>query len=236
MTHSHCMQPYTRRSSTKPPTMHHDSPLPQKSGSSSLTAFRLYGATLQLAYNASEPAWSKDGWSFMPLDIRNVQNTSSFAQDMTLDSVQDQELSLDAALVNVTVPTVATRARLECSPFKGISNLSAWVTEVHLTNSTRCECSQFSLHLSQGGWSSDPWEGPAFPSFPVRYLPSSSRTQCSCSSECTLLGKFVEQDTLPDISTLLRHCRFVSCHERIRRWTKTYIAKAVPPAIASQFH
>ena len=76
----------------------------------------------------------------MPLDVQNVHNASSFAPNMTSESLKDQELLLDAALVNVTVSTIATRARLECSPLGGLSNLSAWVTEVHLTNSTRCKC------------------------------------------------------------------------------------------------
>lgn len=96
----------------------------------------LYGATLQLAYNASEPPWSKDGWSFVPLNISTVKPASSSAQSMRSSSLADEELLLDAALVNVTVPTVATRARLECSPFGGFSNLSSWLTEVHLSNSS----------------------------------------------------------------------------------------------------
>ena len=110
----------------------------------------LYGATLQLAYNASEPAWSKDGWSFMPLDIANVQNASSSAGEVKSDSIQDQQVLLDAALVNVTVATVATRARLECSPFEGLSNLSAWVTEVYLTNSSRWNISANPTSLEKG--------------------------------------------------------------------------------------
>lgn len=96
----------------------------------------LYGATLQLAYNASEPPWSKDGWPFVPSNIQNLVNVSS-VQNVSSDSTADQNLLLNTALVNVTLPTVATRARLECTQFGGFSNLSAWVKEVHLTNASR---------------------------------------------------------------------------------------------------
>lgn len=32
----------------------------------------MYGAAIQLSFNGSEPAWSKDGWSFVPADISAI--------------------------------------------------------------------------------------------------------------------------------------------------------------------
>ena len=36
----------------------------------------LYGAAIQLVLNGTEPAWSMEGWSFVPLDFTSVHNSA----------------------------------------------------------------------------------------------------------------------------------------------------------------
>jgi hypothetical protein len=78
-----------------------------------LTAHWMYTATNQLALNGSEPAWSKDGWSFVPLDLRNV----SLLMPGKVDN-KDQDDIGQSSRVNVST-TPAIRGRIECSPHEG---------------------------------------------------------------------------------------------------------------------
>lgn len=85
----------------------------------------MYGATIQLTLNGSEPAWSKDGWSFVPVDLSDVIGS---------DLLRDQELTA----VNIQVQTPGVRARLECD--QGIYVDDCWMPgTTTITNSTRWE-------------------------------------------------------------------------------------------------
>jgi hypothetical protein len=85
------------------------------------------GSLAQLAFGASPPSWSKDGWSFPPFDI------SSAPQSLPRLPSIDDTAGLTSPL-NVTFDSQALRGRIECVP---ISNSSRWVVEVgDLSNST----------------------------------------------------------------------------------------------------
>lgn len=70
----------------------------------------MYSATIQLTLNGSEPAWSKDGWSFVPLDFASL--SVSNGSNQTTDVSNDVGSGL-----NATLETPAIRARLDCKPW-----------------------------------------------------------------------------------------------------------------------
>ncbi|THX43800.1 hypothetical protein D6D10_00823 [Aureobasidium pullulans] len=81
----------------------------------------LYGATIELTQSASTPPWSKDTWSFVPLDSQVTQEAAS---------------GLNSTGRNITFETPAIRARLECSIVDYASNKSAWLVETDFGNKT----------------------------------------------------------------------------------------------------
>ncbi|PSN74373.1 hypothetical protein BS50DRAFT_539590 [Corynespora cassiicola Philippines] len=107
----------------------------------------MYTATIQMSLNGSHPSWSRDEWSFIPLNIShvddsiNLQNTGK-AQDRT-----NEFASLSA--VNVSVKTTALRARLDCTAIPEATNVSYWATETNLTNSF-----QWNTTLNPTDWES----------------------------------------------------------------------------------
>lgn len=90
----------------------------------------MYTATIQLALNGSEPAWSKDGWSFVPSRLDNVRNVRLPTH---LDS-PDQ--SIGSSQLNVSFSTPALRGRIECSPYPStvFKNLSNWLLPTNLSD------------------------------------------------------------------------------------------------------
>ncbi|KAJ5174719.1 uncharacterized protein N7482_000596 [Penicillium canariense] len=97
-----------------------------------ISTYWMYTATIQLALNGSEPAWSKDGWSFVPAEMNTI---SSVALPNDLD---DSDKTVLGAQSNVTFTTPAMRARIECFqyPAQALTNLSNWLTPVDLSNAT----------------------------------------------------------------------------------------------------
>lgn len=91
----------------------------------------MYGAAVQLALNGSEPAWSRDGWSFVP---NNLQQTPS----LRLQNTGNDTIMLGYS-TNVTINTAAIRARLECSSYEplNLSNETRWITKRNLTDPDR---------------------------------------------------------------------------------------------------
>ncbi|KAI2467832.1 hypothetical protein F4781DRAFT_298912 [Annulohypoxylon bovei var. microspora] len=91
----------------------------------------IYGAAVQISLNGSQPAWSSDGWSFVPHDLSSVPQTD-------VQNTGNQTASPTSSM-NVTVQTSGIRARLECSPHEHLSltNTTNWLTEWDLTNATQ---------------------------------------------------------------------------------------------------
>ncbi|KAL1641395.1 hypothetical protein SLS58_006096 [Diplodia intermedia] len=87
----------------------------------------MYGATIQLALNGTEPVWSRDGWSFVPLDLSNLPND-------TMANYSDTTPLSPA--VNYSVSTPAVRARFECTPYQDLSNTSTWLLPQNLSDTS----------------------------------------------------------------------------------------------------
>ena len=102
----------------------------------------LDGAVIQIAYNGSNSAWSLDGWSFAQVSLPSVSaQMNHSSQDRNVShrvgpfNVSSSEGSLGRQ-VNLTIQTPAVRARIECSPYETLTNLSNWLQEWDLHNAS----------------------------------------------------------------------------------------------------
>jgi hypothetical protein len=91
----------------------------------------MYTAAIQLILNGTEPAWSRNGWSFVQVDLSHVERHSVQKAQQDSDD-PDSNASLFSSM-NVTIHTQALRARVECNPID-TSNASAWFQSVNLTD------------------------------------------------------------------------------------------------------
>ncbi|KAJ5888389.1 hypothetical protein N7495_008430 [Penicillium taxi] len=99
-----------------------------------ISSYWMYTATIQLTLNGSEPAWSKDGWSFVPIDLSNITSSGSLAK---LGASQADDTDGESQ-TNVTFTTPAIRGRISCSevPLKAMLNITNWLTPTDVTNHT----------------------------------------------------------------------------------------------------
>lgn len=112
-----------------------------------LSTHWMYTATIELTLNGSQPAWSKDGWSFVPIEMTNLDSV-----DLPHD-LDDSDLAVDGSQSNVSFATPALRGRIECSqyPLESLTNLSRWLTPKDLSNRTYWNASTIP-HGLQGGY------------------------------------------------------------------------------------
>lgn len=92
----------------------------------------MHSAFNELTLNGSEPSWSTDSWSFIPIDLATITNA-------TLPVSSDTGASSDGSsqtfsTQNVTITTPAIRTRLECSIIPEVQNTSSWLEDFDLTN------------------------------------------------------------------------------------------------------
>lgn len=80
----------------------------------------LYGAAMQIAMNGSQPKWTKDEWSFVPLDLHKLISLSGRS------NLAATEMSSNAAY-NVTASIPAVRVRVGCDTIPAIRNMSSWL-------------------------------------------------------------------------------------------------------------
>lgn len=85
----------------------------------------LYTSTIELSLDGSQPAWSHDEWSFVPVELAQIPNSGMTQKTGTGDFIDDLVSS-----TNVTFQTSAMRAWLECEPVSQIANLSSWLEDV----------------------------------------------------------------------------------------------------------
>jgi len=109
----------------------------------------LYSATLQLAYNGSEPPWSKDGWSFVPVDMSPVPASGLYKNTPSARNSTSKAANTSPA-VNVTIMTPALRGTLDCTPLESAANLSSWLTEWDLSDRDRWNISMNPTGLDRG--------------------------------------------------------------------------------------
>ncbi|KAJ8110327.1 hypothetical protein OPT61_g6806 [Boeremia exigua] len=73
----------------------------------------LYSALDQITLDSQQPDWSRDGWSFTPVNLDSLPSIRNFSTSSPT-SAQDDASSLPVVLVNSTLTTSALRARLQC--------------------------------------------------------------------------------------------------------------------------
>lgn len=88
----------------------------------------LYGALLEMMGAAETPPWSKDMWSFAPVDF-----SASSAAILGL-SDNEPAASVGSLPYNVSIETQALRARLSCSPAEAAQNASTWLGTLDFKN------------------------------------------------------------------------------------------------------
>lgn len=88
----------------------------------------LYSGAIEILQSAASPAWSKDAWSFLPLDMDNIRASVS-ALNMPM-------LNSSGYPANLTFHTPALRARLQCHSLDYASNTSRWLERIDFTNET----------------------------------------------------------------------------------------------------
>ncbi|KAH7382515.1 hypothetical protein DE146DRAFT_792925 [Phaeosphaeria sp. MPI-PUGE-AT-0046c] len=89
----------------------------------------LYGAGIQQAYNVTEIPWTADGWSFLPLDLSGISDTTNLSPSSNTGDTSSHTFS-----TNITIDTPAIRARLECSSVEEIGNVTSWIEPTLLDN------------------------------------------------------------------------------------------------------
>jgi hypothetical protein len=93
----------------------------------------LYTALLQASLQGPEPAWSRDGWSFVPLNLSELTQNLSASGTANLQEAQAAQLFRTA---NLTVQTPAVRGRAECSVVDDLQPDMWLATEGGMKNST----------------------------------------------------------------------------------------------------
>jgi hypothetical protein len=88
----------------------------------------LYGAAVEISQSGSTPAWSKDTWSFVPLELGDIREAvSAIGQNTT---------SVPGYSQNITFETQGLRARLECRALDYPKDTSLWLEHLDFTNRT----------------------------------------------------------------------------------------------------
>ena len=88
----------------------------------------MYTAMIQTILDGPEPSWSKDGWSFAPIDLTELQNNLIFKR---------RHLKSPNQLApNITVNTPAIRGRIECTVIEEAKDTSLWLTTINQDNIT----------------------------------------------------------------------------------------------------
>lgn len=96
-----------------------------------LTTNWLYSAIIQKTMNNdSEPGWSKDGWSFIPVDLSRLEDLKNMQKNTRSGA---DTLQAYYSPVNITINSPALRGRVECTPID-TSNSSAWLEKHNYTD------------------------------------------------------------------------------------------------------
>lgn len=105
----------------------------------------MYSATVQLSLNGSEPSWSSNGWSLVPKDLSTLSGSELHQHGCGNDTA-----CVSAQSFNVTVPTSAVRARLQCTPYEFLDETALWLTEWNLTDEAYWKVSENPRMIDHG--------------------------------------------------------------------------------------
>ena len=141
-----------------------------------ISSYWMSTATIQLALNGSEPAWSKDGWSFVPIDLKNITAAKSLS---TIGATKADNANRQPQ-TNVTLDTSAIRGRIECSPpsQQVMRNISNWLTAVDISNHTIYNASTIPSGLQGGYRLGNGYNNRNTPGMITPLLPSQNWTEC----------------------------------------------------------
>ncbi|KAJ5735058.1 uncharacterized protein N7483_000183 [Penicillium malachiteum] len=143
-----------------------------------LSSHWMYTAAIQLTLNGSEPSWSKDGWSFVPVELNDLDRV-----DLP-NNLDESDQTLDGPTSNISFTTPAIRGRIECSeyPATTLTNLSIWLTPTALTNHTIWNASTIPHNL-EGGYQL----GAVYSELPSAVLPITSSENITTCPNCTTI-------------------------------------------------
>ena len=115
----------------------------------------LYSSLNQMVYNGSQPPWSKDGWSFAPINLlpaskQVTSNHPGWNLTVATNGIRRSGVQGNNAPVNVTTETPAVRARLECTLLDTWSNVSSWSTKLDFTNTSNWNTSTLPAGITSG--------------------------------------------------------------------------------------
>ncbi|THX45265.1 hypothetical protein D6D08_10427, partial [Aureobasidium pullulans] len=86
----------------------------------------LYSATTEITQHGVTPAWSKDTWSFLPLDLSGIDNDIRYARSALNNNTQ---------IRNLTLQTTGLKASLDCHSLNYTSDPPLWLTELDFLHS-----------------------------------------------------------------------------------------------------
>ncbi|KAJ5986192.1 hypothetical protein N7451_010557 [Penicillium sp. IBT 35674x] len=141
-----------------------------------LSSHWMYTAAIQLTLNGSEPSWSKDGWSFVPVKLNDLDRIN------LPNDLDASDETLGGPTKNISLTTPAVRGRIECAeyPAQTLTNLSVWLTSTDLSNHTIWNASTIPNDL-EGGYQL----GAVYSKLPSAILPITSSENISTCPNCT---------------------------------------------------
>jgi len=112
----------------------------------------LYSAAIQLTLNGSQPFWSRDGWSFLPVDLSELNGPlkGSSTRQGRVTSYDEDRSSYSSTNVSLTTPSI--RGRVDCTPLtsQDIGKDSPWFDEIDLSNSSVWDTSRNDPYIRIG--------------------------------------------------------------------------------------
>jgi hypothetical protein len=95
-----------------------------------LTTNWMYSAVIEATLDGSEPPWSKDGWSFVPVDLSPLEDL----KETYHNNAETDAIFTKYSAVNITMSTPAIRARLECTPSDDVTDTTWWLSPYNYTD------------------------------------------------------------------------------------------------------
>jgi len=90
----------------------------------------MYSAVIQLTLNGTQPVWSSDEWSFVPVDVTKIADQRSFE---SLKRTSLGHTNSKFSFMNISISTSAIRARVDCTSIEEVRNTTSWITESTLS-------------------------------------------------------------------------------------------------------
>jgi hypothetical protein len=93
------------------------------------TANWMYTALVEGIFDGPQPSWSKDDWSFIPLDLSNVPSLKTKGQSK--QEINGFSLADRYPAANLTFETTAVRGSIECSYIQESADPRQWLSIIN---------------------------------------------------------------------------------------------------------